>query len=207
MPYCLAYGPTFEMLTSLREKKKRRTRADILAAAADLIEREGYRNANMRDIAAAADVAYQTLYNYFPSKARIALALLAGGAEDVEDLPEADVFGTLASLADSFARRVVAGDRDVWREAIIEAIRNDEIPVGYLDPMLGERLAGLLGAAQQNGHLDAYLDTGETASVIEAVLSSALLTWVTSEHDDQDVVEPVVRQIELVLKPYLRVAG
>ena len=196
------------MLTSLREKKKRRTRADILAAAADFIGREGYRNANMRDIAAAADVAYQTLYNYFPSKARIALALLEQDAEDIEVSADdgADVVGTMVSLADSLVRRVIAGDRDVWRAAIIEAIRNDGTSViSYLDPTLGERLAGLLVAAQQRGQLDAYLDTRATASVIESLLSSAVLTWVTSgEGDDSDVVEAVARKIELVLKHYLR---
>ena len=197
------------MLTSLREKKKRRTRADILAAAADFIGREGYRNANMRDIAAAADVAYQTLYNYFPSKARIALALLERDAGDgVLADHEADVVGTLASLADSLARRVLAGDRDVWRAAIVEAIRNDDPPVRYLDPALGERVVGLLDTAQQHGHLDAYLDTAATASVIESLLSSALLTWVTSgEGGGSDAIDPVARKIELVLKPYLRVSG
>ena len=202
------------MLTSLREKKKRRTRADILAAAADFIERQGYRNANMRDIAAAADVAYQTLYNYFPSKARLALALIERHAEDAEVLAdaeadaEADVVGTLVSLADSLARRILAGDRDVWRAAIIEAIRNDETVIPYLDPILGERLAGLLVAAQQQGQLDAYLDTGAAASVIESLLSSAVLAWVTSgERDGSDVIEPVARKIELVLRPYLRTAG
>ena len=197
------------MLTSLREKKKRRTRADILAAAAEFIEREGYRNANMRDIAAAADVAYQTLYNYFPSKARLALALLKRDAGDgaLADA-EADVVATLASLADSLARRVLAGDPDAWREAIIEAIRNDEPPVRYLDPVLGERVVGILATAQQHGQLDAYLDTGTTASVIESLLGSALLTWVTSgEGDGLDASDSVARNIELVLKPYLRVAG
>ena len=162
----------------------------------------------MRDIAAAADVAYQTLYNYFPSKARIALALLEQDAEDIEVLADdgADVVGTMVSLADSLVRRVIAGDRDVWRAAIIEAIRNDGTTViSYLDPTLGERLAGLLVAAQQRGQLDAYLDTRATASVIESLLSSAVLTWVTSgEGDDSDVVEAVARKIELVLKHYLR---
>ena len=198
------------MLTSLREKKKRRTRADILAAAADFIEREGYRNANMRDIAAAADVAYQTLYNYFPSKARIALALLERNTKDDEVLPddEADVVGTLVSLTESLVRRIVAGDREVWREAIVEAIRNDETPViRCLDPTVGERLAGLLRSAQQHGHLDAYLDTDAMASVIESLLSSALLAWATSGEHGQDAIESVAGNIELVLKPHQRSTG
>ena len=163
----------------------------------------------MRDIAAAADVAYQTLYNYFPSKARLALALLKRDAGDgaLADA-EADVVATLASLADSLARRVLAGDRDAWREAIIEAIRNDEHPVRYLDPVLGERVVGVLATAQQHGQLDAYLDTGTTASVIESLLSSALLTWVASgEGNGPDAIDALARKIELVLKPYQRIAG
>lgn len=177
-----------------------------MAAAAACFEREGYRNANMRDIAAAADVAYQTLYNYFPSKARIAVALLAGDAEVLSG-DGSDLLGTLASLADSMAGRIAAGDREIWREAIIEAIRNDETPViRCLDPTLGDRLAAALGAAQQHGHLDAYLDTGAMALVIESLLSAALLSWISGEHG-QDATGSLAGNIELVLKPYLRNAG
>ena len=199
------------MATSLREKKKHRTRADILAAAAECFEREGYRNANMRDIAASADVAYQTLYNYFPSKARIARALLAQDAGDAEALPgdEADVVARLAALADSLARRVFAGDREVWRAAIVEAIRNDATPAaGCLDPMLGERVAELLDAAQQHGHLDAYLDTAAMASVAESLIGSALLDWVTTDEGDADAAaRALAHRIGLILTPYLRIAG
>ena len=199
------------MATSLREKKKHRTRADILAAAAECFEREGYRNANMRDIAASADVAYQTLYNYFPSKARIARALLAQDAGDAEALPgdEADVVARLAAFADSLARRVFAGDREVWRAAVVEAIRNDATPAaGCLDPMLRERVVELLDAAQQHGHLDAYLDTAAMASVAESLVGSALLDWVTTGEGDADAAaRALAHRIELILTPYLRIAG
>jgi AcrR family transcriptional regulator len=53
---------------TLRVRKKRQTRERIAAVAARLFRTHGYEHVRMRDIAKAADVAEQTLYNYFPTK-------------------------------------------------------------------------------------------------------------------------------------------
>src|SRR5262249_12534586 len=53
---------------TLRARKKRQTRERIAAVAARLFRTHGYERVRMRDIATAADVAEQTLYNYFPTK-------------------------------------------------------------------------------------------------------------------------------------------
>lgn len=52
----------------LRTRKKKETRHKIAEVAAELFKSHGYENVRMRDIALAADVSEQTLYNYFPSK-------------------------------------------------------------------------------------------------------------------------------------------
>jgi AcrR family transcriptional regulator len=52
----------------LRERKKQQTKQKIAAAAAKLFKTNGYMNVRMVDIARAADVSEQTLYNYFPTK-------------------------------------------------------------------------------------------------------------------------------------------
>lgn len=196
------------MSTSLREKKKRRTRADILAAAADFIERKGYRNANMRDIAAGAEVAYQTLYNYFPSKARIALALLA--RDDATDHratdADTDFVEALSVLARSVAARAGRADRELWLEALAEAIRDGTSAVRCLDPVIDEYLRDLLASAQQRGHLDAYVDTREMAAVIESILNSSVLDRIIAGEQDVGNSSMIIARIELVLKPYLRQA-
>jgi AcrR family transcriptional regulator len=63
-------GPTASArgTPGLREQKKVRTRQALAAAAAGLFARYGYPNVTMTQIAAAAGVADQTLYNYFPTK-------------------------------------------------------------------------------------------------------------------------------------------
>lgn len=52
----------------LRERKKRLTRAHIAATAARLFAERGYEHVTVADVAQAADVADQTVYNYFSSK-------------------------------------------------------------------------------------------------------------------------------------------
>jgi AcrR family transcriptional regulator len=52
----------------LRERKKRRTRQHIADTAARLFGDRGYEQVAVLDVAEAAEVSEQTVYNYFPTK-------------------------------------------------------------------------------------------------------------------------------------------
>ena len=54
--------------TGLRELKRARTRKHIAGTAARLFADHGYENVSVVDVARAAEVAEQTVYNYFASK-------------------------------------------------------------------------------------------------------------------------------------------
>lgn len=54
------------------ERKKRELRKKIIAVAVKLFEQQGFAATTMEQIAAEADVARKTLYNYFPVKEAIA---------------------------------------------------------------------------------------------------------------------------------------
>jgi AcrR family transcriptional regulator len=55
-------------MSGLREAKKRRTRESIALAAADLFRERGFAAVTVDDVARAADVSRQTVFNYFPTK-------------------------------------------------------------------------------------------------------------------------------------------
>jgi AcrR family transcriptional regulator len=57
----------------LRERKKQRTRSQIADAAARLFAERGYEQVTVSDVARAADVSEQTVYNYFPAKENLVL--------------------------------------------------------------------------------------------------------------------------------------
>lgn len=53
---------------SLRERKKDKTRTQLLEAALELIGRQGFTETTINQIAAAVDVSPRTLLRYFPTK-------------------------------------------------------------------------------------------------------------------------------------------
>ena len=57
---------------------KNRTRERLLRCARRLFEKKGFEQAATRDITRAAGIALGTLFNYFPSKEALALAIIDG---------------------------------------------------------------------------------------------------------------------------------
>lgn len=198
---------------SLREQKKVRARSDILAAANTLIARKGYQNTTMREIADAANLSYQTLYNYFPSKALIVQAMLT----DVDQLDtriatiiagSGGLIGKLHKIIKHYFDLVTHRERALWREIVLEVIRNapEYLALQALKSSAGFNvLRTLLHEAQAAGELDPYVDADLLAHTLHAITDFAFLRFVLEPNPSKVAVLKTLRsQVELLIQPYLR---
>src|SRR5688572_6586548 len=111
--------------TGLRERKKQQTRRQIAEAARQLFSERGFEQVTVAEVARAADVSTQTVFNYFPTK---------------EDL----VYWRLESFEDELLRTV--RDRPAGESALAAFGRFVRAPRGMLgdyDAEAREALAAL----------------------------------------------------------------
>ncbi len=100
--------------TSLRERKKARTRAALIEVSQRLFAERGYTSTTLEDICAEVEITPQTLLRYFDSKARLALA------------PTSDPIEHLQAVLGSVRRDAPA--IDVWREFLRREAAEAESP-------------------------------------------------------------------------------
>ena len=104
----------------LRERKKARTRRLIADSAARLFAEHGYENVAVSDVARDAEVAEQTVYNYFPTKERLVTDRDEQIQEQLTELIRSRPPGvTPAAAIREFVLKSVTGIRsipaDQWR--------------------------------------------------------------------------------------------
>ena len=106
--------------TGLRDLKKARTRRLIADTAARLFAERGYENVAVSEVACEAEVAEQTVYNYFPTKEQ----LITDREEQVQDrlcdlIRSRPPAVTPAAAIRGFVLEAIAGIRsippEIWR--------------------------------------------------------------------------------------------
>jgi AcrR family transcriptional regulator len=151
----------------------RRTRAALVRAAAEVFERDGFLDARVADIAAAAGVASGTFYTYFDSKDAIFREV---ADELVEQLYHQSNVGDLAG-ADPRARIAAANRRYVEAFARHAGLYAVVVQVASLNPDFrnhrqASRLAFVERAARGLRHLQ---EAGRADRALDAALTAAML--------------------------------
>ena len=178
---------------SLRQRKRARTRAALIAAALGLFARQGYEATTIDEIAAAADVSPRTFFRYFASKEEVALGddlgpgilqLLAARPAD-ESLLES----VRHVVADSL---VLVSEED--REALLARLH-----IVYRTPSLRARrwefqleMGRISGAtlAERRGLPPDDLGSRVTAAAVFTAIEVAMDHW--QQHDGRDELGAVI---------------
>ena len=135
---------------SLRNKKKTQTRATILEATKRLIETEEFDVITTRLIAETAEISYQTLYNYFPTKTDILTELLKKHLVGSEE--------TYQQIVRTFSGELIRSLEELNRSRFNFVLSNSEGANEYLDTLtkiffgskINERLS-LIESLDQSG--------------------------------------------------------
>jgi AcrR family transcriptional regulator len=137
------------MPQGLRERKKQRTRDQIVEAAMRLFAERGYQATTVADIATAADVAPRTFFAHFPSKEAVVFhdvdRDLEGLAEALRDRPPGETtFDALRGWIDAmFDEWISEEDEAVLRKRLC---REDEGLANFQGGMMARIQELLLGA-------------------------------------------------------------
>ena len=198
---------------SLRQQNKARTRANIVAAAVDLIRETGLTATTTREIARRAGVSYQTLYNYFPSKSHVVEAILAEDLAAWSDAVDAcikqysgDLLGSLMAITRIGLAQFEGPREELWREIgagmLSGGFHADQLET--LNQVGHDRFYALLSIAQGTGELRSEVDLHLLAHTIFCLCDYALLRhFASAPAGGERTVDNLQEQLALLLTPYL----
>ena len=164
-------------MSSLREKRAQLTHDEILRAARRLFAERGYAGTSVRDIAKAAGVSAQTVYDSVGSKQALVERLndlidqeanvpaIAGAAAESGDPAE------IAATSARVTRSILENCGDIVRALVTGAAAEPQLAAvleeGHRRHMAGA--AGMVGLLQKQGALARGVDPGEAAETLAAL--------------------------------------
>jgi AcrR family transcriptional regulator len=204
-------------MTGLRERQKAGRRRDILGAAAALFKRDGFAAASIEQIAERAELSAGTVYNYFPSKGDLLLALVALDGQEVRAAgaaivaaPPADPIKAVCRLLEVYVdHSLVHLDKRLWRQMMANALYFADTPLGLgyreLDRKLAEQVADLCRALQRARQLPRRLNCEDAGQILFFVCNSLFMEFVADDAMPlAELKERMFRQLRMVIEGLLR---
>jgi AcrR family transcriptional regulator len=201
----------------LRERKKARTRQLIADTAARLFAERGYEHVAVTDVAAEAEVAEQTVYNYFPTKEQLVTDREAQIQERLCELIRSRPPGvTPPAAVRGFVLMSVTGMRgiapELWRgelgylAAISPTVHRLSLE---LTDRLAAALAEAIGATDAVAPEVARLQGIALAGVYQIIISEAGRRTVAGQSQAQiaDELYPMIENVLDELDRWLSVTG
>jgi len=184
-------------MTGLRERQKAKRHGHILGAAGALFKRDGFAVTSIEEIAAEAEVAAGTVYNYFQSKGDLLLALVALDGEEVRERgkamiadPPADPVAAVRKLLEFYVEHsLVHLSKELWRNAMATALIQAKGPFGRgyaaLDRKLAHQVGDLVRVLQKRRAVSAAVDARIAGDLLFEMVNSLFQNFVA--HEDMPI--------------------
>jgi AcrR family transcriptional regulator len=188
-------------------ERGRRMRARLLEAAREVFERDGFLDARVTDISAAAGVAHGSFYTYFGSKTEIFRALVAATMDELyaslgtgDGAPGGDPHSgdrprDAVRRIDRANRRFVAMYRqNTALMALFEQVTTFDPEVRALRQAARERMVGRVGHSiaqlQAEGHVATDVDAEYSAHALVAMVNGLVHYWLVlgADFDEERLV-------------------
>ena len=186
------------MGSGLRQDKKQRTRAEILANAVAIFLDRGIRGTRLADVARASRVSPATLFNYFPTKAALAEAWVRGEVEAALARMAREIgdHGLRAAL-----RRLCRGLAG-WDEAEREARQQAWAEAGRARTRSRPEdspLVGILRREQERDRVRSDLSAGLLAEMLTDAIESGLIAGLRVDAEPSERARRLQARVDLVL--------
>jgi AcrR family transcriptional regulator len=188
----------------LRDRKKAQTRRRIADVAASLFAERGYDAVSMVEVARAADVSDQTVYNYFATKQELVL----DRADQIRESYAQAVRERGADVSPARALKpTVEADIERYRQADLDVTRGEFLAQSVASPVL-RRFTLEERERQVHAIADAIVDTATNLpGVVAHAHAAALVAVIQVIHDqigtavlDRSDQDPCVDQLSTTLQ-------
>jgi AcrR family transcriptional regulator len=189
---------------SRRERKKDETRERITQAAIELFSERGYEATTVDEIAAKADVAKGTFFNYFPRKESVFDALSEQRALEMEEVTRdllaqsIPVRQKLRRFCDAISARHVS-NRELSRVAVSRLLGQIHDPVHSVPATIRGYLQQILEQGQETGELRRDVEAGRAAALIQGAAIGTLFAWFCAPVGAFDLTRELQERLELIL--------
>ncbi len=192
------------MEISRLERKKAKTKELIYETALRLFMKKGFDNTTVDEIAAKADIAKGTFFNYFPRKEAVLM--------HITDLRMQQLMRNLPEILDgeTSARcriekimyilgKINENEKPLTRIVVLETLKNYAAAMGPEEKekqmQFPNLLRDILRQGQESGEIRTWVDVDSAARIMEAVYLATLLEWVDEE---QCLVETLLKKMKYI---------
>lgn len=201
------HGAATQQTLGLRERKKARTRQQIISMAIKLFRKRGYAKTRVDDIVEALEISQPTFFRYFPSKDAVLSEVGRRGYACIAEHIQSELSSKAATM--ERLRRLYAGmaretekDRPLWQAVVLS---------GAMDPVRSPRirqpekvavglLREILREGQSRGEITRSFPVVHLAEFMEALYNTVVRQWAVDLPEPHKLTPRVRSAVEFFLR-------